>query len=307
MRLRDFGVLFLLGAIWGASYLFIKVAVGVFPPATLVLGRVLIAGVLSWLILKAQRSGLPRDRRDWVSFAGTGLLNGALPYTLITWGEQYVDSGLAAILIASSPIFTVIFAQFFLHDERLTVAKVVGILLGFLGVAALVGPDALAGARNSLLGDLAIIAAAISYGAAFIWTRLRMRAVAPMQATTGQLLMATLYILPIALIVDKPWQLTLAPTTQTLAAVASLLTLAVVGTSLAYLLYYWLVKQVGATQTSLVTYISPLISVMWGALLLGERLTAGDFIGFALILAGLVVINGLPLRRARRAADTASR
>lgn len=297
MRLRDFGILFLLGSIWGASYLFIKVAVGVFPPATLVLGRVLIAGGLSWLILKLQGSGLPRDRRDWVSFAGTGLLNGALPYTLITWGEQFVDTGVAAILIASSPIFTVIFAQFFLPDERLTPSKALGILLGFLGVAALVGPDALRGVGDSLLGDVAIVAAAISYGAAFIWTRLRMRQVAPMQATTGQLLMATLYILPVALIVDRPWTLDLAPTTQTLSAILALLALAIVGTSLAYLLYYWLVRQVGATQTSLVTYISPFTSIVWGALLLGERLTASDFVGFALILAGLAVINGLVARR----------
>jgi len=297
VRLRDFGILFLLGSIWGASYLFIKVAVGVFPPATLVLGRVLIAGGLSWLILKLQGSGLPRDRRDWVSFAGTGLLNGALPYTLITWGEQFVDTGVAAILIASSPIFTVIFAQFFLPDERLNVSKAVGILLGFVGVAALVGPDALLGARNSLLGDVAIVAASVSYGAAFIWTRLRMRRVAPMQATTGQLLMATLYILPVALIVDRPWTLDLTPTTETLTAILALLTLAIVGTTLAYLLYYWLVKQVGATQTSLVTYISPFTSIVWGALLLGERLTASDFVGFALILAGLAVINGLAARR----------
>lgn len=297
MRLRDFGILFLLGSIWGASYLFIKVAVGVFPPATLVLGRVLIAGGLSWLILKLQGSGLPRDRRDWLSFAGTGLLNGALPYTLITWGEQFVDTGITAILIASSPIFTVIFAQFFLPDERLTPSKALGILLGFLGVAALVGPDALRGVGDSLLGDVAIVAAAISYGAAFIWTRLRMRQVAPMQATTGQLLMATLYILPVALIVDRPWTLDLAPTTQTLSAILALLALAIVGTSLAYLLYYWLVRQVGATQTSLVTYISPFTSIVWGALLLGERLTASDFVGFALILAGLAVINGLVARR----------
>jgi len=297
VRLRDFGILFLLGSIWGASYLFIKVAVGVFPPATLVLGRVLIAGGLSWLILKLQGSGLPRDRRDWLSFAGTGLLNGALPYTLITWGEQFVDTGITAILIASSPIFTVIFAQFFLPDERLTPSKALGILLGFLGVAALVGPDALRGVGDSLLGDVAIVAAAISYGAAFIWTRLRMRQVAPMQATTGQLLMATLYILPVALIVDRPWTLDLAPTTQTLSAILALLALAIVGTSLAYLLYYWLVRQVGATQTSLVTYISPFTSIVWGALLLGERLTASDFVGFALILAGLAVINGLVARR----------
>ncbi len=297
MRLRDFGILFLLGSIWGASYLFIKVAVGVFPPATLVLGRVLIAGGLSWLILKLQGSGLPRDRRDWLSFAGTGLLNGALPYTLITWGEQFVDTGITAILIASSPIFTVIFAQFFLPDERLTPSKALGILLGFLGVAALVGPDALRGVGDSLLGDVAIVAAAISYGAAFIWTRLRMRQVAPMQATTGQLLMATLYILPVALIVDRPWTLDLAPTTQTLSAILALLALAIVGTSLAYLLYYWLVRQVGATQTSLVTYISPFTSIVWGALLLGERLTASDFVGFALIRAGLAVITGLVARR----------
>jgi drug/metabolite transporter (DMT)-like permease len=233
-----------------------------------------------------------------------GLLNGALPYSLITWGEQFVDSSIAAILIAGVPIFTVIFAQFFLSDERLTWVSAAGIALGFLGVAVLIGPDALAGARNNLLGDLAIVGAAASYGAAFIWTRRRERRTDPLVATTGQLVMASMWMLPITLLVEQPWRLHLEPTTNTVAAVASLVTLAVVGTSFAYLLYYWLVARIGATQTSLVTYISPFTSVVWGALFLGERLTGAAIAGFALILVGLALINGFVGQVLRRLAPT---
>ena len=300
MKLRDFGVLFLLGSIWGASYLFIKVAVAVLPPATLVSGRVIMAGLVSWLVLSSRGLRLPDTRDAWVNFAVMGLLNGAVPYSLITWGEQSIDSGLAAILIAAAPIFTVIFAQFLLHDERLTLPKTAGILLGFLGVVVLIGPDALAGARDNLRGDLAVVLAAVSYGAAFIFTRLRLRGVPPMAATTGQLIAASVWMLPITLVLDRPWTLRLALTTQTLAAVGSLVTLAVLGTSLAYLMYYWLIAQVGATQASLVTYISPFISLVWGALFLGERLTLAAFVGFGLILLGLALINGFAAQVARR-------
>lgn len=300
MNARQLGALVLLGSVWGASYLFIKVAVGVFPPVTLVAGRVILASIASWLILVSRHIGLPRDRAAWTSFAVMGILNGAIPYTLITWGEQHIDSGLAAILIAAAPIFTVIFAQVFLHDEKLTLAKGLGILLGFLGVAVMIGPDALAGARDSLLGSLAVVAAAVSYGAAFIWARLRMKGVQPMAATTGQLIMASLYMLPIVLLVDRPWTLSLAPTGDTLAAVLSLLTLAIVGTSLAYLVYYWLVREVGATGASLVTYISPFTGLTWGALFLGERLTVAALAGFALLLLGLALINGWVGQAVRR-------
>ena len=300
MKLRDFGAIILLGSIWGASYLFIKLGVAVIPPATFVLGRVVIAGLVSLAIMKARRIPLPNTRAVWATFAVMGLLNGAIPYTLITWGEQVIDSGLAAILIAAVPIFTVIFAWFFLPEERLTFTKGMGIVLGFLGVAVLIGPDALAGAHNNVLGDLAVVGAAASYGAAFVWARLRLRGVPPMAATTSQMAMATLWMLPLTLLVDRPWQLHFAPTPATWVALGSLLTLAVLGTSLAYVLYYWLVAEVGATQASLVTYISPFISLVWGALFLGEHLTLAAFVGFGLILLGLALINGFAIAVARR-------
>ena len=175
-----------------------------------------------------------------------------------------------------------------------------GIALGFVGVAVLIGPDALAGAGNNLLGDLAIVGAAASYGGAIIWTRLQERKTDPMVATTGQLVMASLYMWPIALLIEQPWTLRLDPFGAHLHAITSLLILAIFGTSLAYLLYYWLIARVGATQTSLVTYISPFTGILWGAALLGERLSPAAFGGFALILLGMGLITGVVRQVARR-------
>lgn len=293
MKPRDFGAIFLLGSIWGASYLFIKVGVATIPPTTFVAGRVFLAAVVSFVILRLRGVVMPTTWLAWRSFAVMGLLNGAIPYILITWGEQYVDSGLAAILIGATPLFTVIFAQFVLPDERLTLTKALGIGLGFLGVAVLIGPDALAGIGVSLLGDLALVGASISYAAAIIWSRLQTRRQDPMAATTGQLVMATVYMLPIALLVGQPWRSSLDPLGADLPAFASLITLAILCTSIAYLIYYWLVAQVGATQTSLVTYISPFTGIVWGALFLGERLDMTAFVGFALILLGMGLITGV--------------
>ena len=306
MKPRDFGVLFLLGSIWGASYLFIKVAVQVFPPLTLVTLRVVMAALTSLLILRLRGIALPRSRAMWGTFLVMGLFNGAVPYSLITWGEQRIDSGLTAILIATSPIFTAIIAHFALHDERMTLTKIVGILLGFAGVAVLIGPDAFAGAGQNLAGDLAVVLASASYGATIVYARKHLRGVAPMAASAGQMVMASAAILPIALIVDRPWQLTLPETGTVVTAVASLVMLAVVGTSLAYLLYYWLIREVGATNASLVTYISPFTSIVWGTLLLGERLKLADFVGFGLILTGLAVINGYVRQIARRFAPASA-
>lgn len=300
MKARELGALLLLGSIWGASYLFIKVAVQVFPPLTLVTLRVVMAALTSLLILRMRGIALPRSRALWGTFLVMGLFNGVVPYSLITWGEQRIDSGLTAILIATSPIFTAIFAHLFLHDERMTVTKIVGILLGFAGVAILIGPAAVAGAGQSLMGDLAVVLASASYGATIVYARKHLRGVTPMAASAGQMVMASAAILPVALLVDQPWRLSLSDAGAVLPAVAALVMLAVVGTSLAYLLYYWLIREVGATNASLVTYISPFTSILWGTLLLGERLKLADFVGFGFILAGLAVINGYVRQIAQR-------
>ena len=235
-----------------------------------------------------------------------GLFNAAVPYSLITWGEVRVDSGLTAILIATVPIFTVIFAHFFLHDERLTTTIGAGILLGFVGVAILIGPDALAGATQNLWGDLAIIVASMSYGGSVVYARYKMRGYPPLAASTGQMLMASLMMIPLALIIDRPWTISL-PNAQTLMpALLSLLTLAVVGTSLAYLLYYWLIQNAGAVYASAVTYISPFASIVLGVVLLGEHVTVGDFVGFGLILVGLMLLNGYAGQIARRLVPTSA-
>ena len=214
-----------------------------------------------------------------------GLFNGALPYTLITWAEIHIDSGLAAIINALMPLFTVLLAHWFTGDERLNWMKVVGIFLGFLGVVALIGPVALKGLGKHVLAQLAVMAAALCYAIAVIYGR-RLKEITPLVSATGQLFCAAFLTLPMILLFDAPW--TLSPS---LISVAAVTCLSLLGTALAYLLYYYLLPRIGSTNLSLVTYLIPITGVFWGALLLGERLHWSAFVALALILAGIAGVN----------------
>ncbi|MGD8382192.1 MAG: EamA family transporter [Syntrophobacterales bacterium] len=285
MSLRNFAILFVLGLIWGASFLFIKVAVVTIPPFTVAFGRTALAALILYVVLRYRGLKLGSWGHLWGAFLILGLLNGAVPYTLITWAEIHIDSGLAAILNALMPLFTVLLAHFFTQDEKLNWMKVIGIFLGFLGILVLIGPAVLKGLGTHVIGQLAVVGAALCYAMAAIYGR-RLKEVPPLVSATGQLIGAALLTMPLSFIIDTPWELSV-----TLLSLGALACLSLLGTALAYILYYYLLARIGATNVSLVTYLLPITGVFWGALLLGERLHWSAFLALALILAGIAGVN----------------
>ncbi len=289
MNWKNLGLLMLLAAMWGPSFLFIKVAVGDIPPLTLVLGRVAIGALFLSAVLVLQRRQLPRERRVWRILAFTALMQNALPWVLLSWGEQYIDSALASILNGTTPLFTIVLAHFLVEGDRLTASKVLGVALGFAGLFLLILPSLAGGVRASTWGIIAITVASAAYGVAIVYGRKHLRGLPPLVAPTTQLLLATAYMLPIALLVDQPWNLP-APSP---AALASLLALGILGTGLAFIVYFRLLETADPTYLSMVTYVIPIFGVILGVLVLNERLTWHTLAGFALILLGVMVVNGL--------------
>jgi drug/metabolite transporter (DMT)-like permease len=221
MKLKNFLWILLLAAIWGPSFLFIKIAVQELPPITLVAVRVGLASLTLYLILRAQGRNLPRLGRVWRHFAFMGLFANALPFVLFSWGELYVDSALASILNGTTPIFTVILAHFLVADDRMTPTKLVGTLLGFGGLLIIVAPTLAAGIRAETLGLLAMATAAVCYAVTIIYSRRHLRGLQPLVAPTAQLLMATLFLLPISLVLDQPYTLPL-PSLPVIGAILAL-------------------------------------------------------------------------------------
>ncbi len=279
-------ILILLGAIWGASYMFIKVGGAEIPPFTFVEGRALIAALALFLALRLRGETLPRTRSEWTPLIAMGIFNGVIPYTLITWGETHITSSLASILTAAMPLFTVLLAHFWTRDEQLTWAKVAGVIVGFVGVVVLFVPELRRGMQIEFWGEGAVVVAAVSYAVATLVARKFLGGVSHIVASAGQLGSAAVWMLPLSLAFDHPFSLR-----PSLPAVASLLTLALLGTALAYVLYYWLIEHTGATRTALVTYLIPITGVMWGALALGESIGWEALAGLLLIIAGIGLVN----------------
>ena len=279
-------LLLLLGAMWGSSYMFIKVTVADVPPFTLVAGRLLMAAVILWGILLARRQPVARSRSAWAAFAVMGLLNGAVPYVLITWGEQTISSGLAALLQATMPIFTVIMAHLLTEDEHIRPRRVLGIVAGFAGVLVLMLPDLRQGLRENIMGQMAIVVSSVSYAGATIFAKRVLRGHAPLMATTGQITTGALFTLPLSLVFERPFDLSPSPE-----ALGSWLGLVLIGTVVAYVIYYGLLARTSATYTSTVTYIIPVNGLILGALVLGEPLTIVILASAVLIRAGVVLVS----------------
>ncbi|MGE5262452.1 MAG: DMT family transporter [Acidobacteriota bacterium] len=279
-------VLLLLGAIWGASYMFIKVGGAEIPPLTFVGGRTIISALALIIVLVLRKQSLPRTRREWIPLIAMGIFNGVIPYTAITWGELHISSGLASILTAAMPLFTVVISHYWTHDERLNLTKVVGIVVGFLGVAVLFLPELRQGIQLGFWGEFAVVVAAASYAIATVIAHNYLHGVSPVVAATGQLGSAALWMIPLSLIFDNPFSLH-----PSAAAMGSLIILSLVGTSFAYILYYWLIEHTGATRTSLVTYLIPITGIFWGAAFLQERIEWEAVVGLVLIIAGIAFVN----------------
>lgn len=304
MNRSDWLILLALALIWGSAFFFISVAVHAMPPLTYVWARLTIAASGLWLFLwwKGDRIELPRS--VWGSIFLLALLNNALPFALFGWGQTHIASGLASILNATTPIWGVVVAHFLTHDERMTPAKVGGVLLGFGGVAMMIGPALLSNIGTDGLAQLACVTASLSYALAAVWARrFRRMGLPPMTVTTGQLSAGALMMFPVALFIDRPWNEAF-PGFGPLAAVSAL---ALLCTAFAYVLYFRLIDRAGATNALLVTLLVPPTAILLGALFLGEALAPQDFLGLVLIALGLAaidgrLISGLRPSRLRRAA-----
>jgi drug/metabolite transporter (DMT)-like permease len=289
MNRTDWLILLLLAVIWGGAFFFIGVAVRYVPPLTYVWVRVTIAaiGLWSYIWLKGERIQLPSH--VWGSMLILAFLNNALPFALFGWSQTHIASGLASILNATTPIWGVVVAHFLTRDERMTPRKAAGVLLGFGGVATMIGPSIFSSVGTSVLAQLACVTAALSYALAAVWARrFRRRGISPLSVTTGQLTASTLIMAPIALIVDRPWTNPLPP----MSAIASIIALALLCTAIGYVLYFRLIATSGAINALLVTLLVPPVAILLGGLFLGEALAAQDFIGLALIALGLAAIDG---------------
>jgi drug/metabolite transporter (DMT)-like permease len=246
---------------------------------------------------KGQPLGLPRE--VWGSIVLLAVLNNALPFALFGWGQTHIASGLASILNATTPIWGVVVAHFLTRDERMTPRKIAGVLLGFGGVAVMIGPSLLASLGSSALAQLACVTASLSYALAAVWARrFRRMGVSPLSVTTGQLTAGALIMLPVSMIVDKPWTHAFPP----LSAWGAIIALALACTAFGYVLYFRLIETSGATNALLVTLLVPPVAILLGGLFLGESLAPQDFIGLGLIALGLAAIDGrvLSLFSARR-------
>ncbi len=291
MRIRGYLALFTLALIWGASFLFIKIAVndGV-PPATLVVIRLSFSVVTLGAIAIARPRLFAGWRRYWWLALLVGFINIVVPYSLISWGETQIASGATSILNATTPLFTVLLASVWIGNghEALSVRRVVGVLIGFLGVGVLVGPAALAlsgQTQGEIEGELAVLVAAAAYGVGALLSR---------RFGGSALLVGPLITQIAALLMEIPLALTWNPPTQIppFEALAALAALGIMGTGIAYLLYFWLIRNVGATSTTLVTYLLPCTALVWGRLFLHEKIEWNALAGLALVLFGSMLTNG---------------
>src|SRR4051812_29562545 len=299
MNRSDWLILGVLALIWGGAFFFIGVAVRHVPPLTYVWLRLSIAAAGMWLFLriKGQSVGLPRE--VWASIVLLAVLNNALPFALFGWSQTHIASGLASILNATTPIWGVVVAHFLTHDERMSPRKIAGVLLGFGGVATMIGPSLLSSLGTNALAQLACVTASLSYALAAVWARrFRRIGVSPLSVTTGQLTAGAAIMLPVSLIVDHPWQLAMPP----LSAWGAIVALALLCTAFGYVLYFRLIDRAGATNALLVTLMVPPTAILLGALFLNETLAPQDFLGLGLIALGLAAIDGrlLSLFAARR-------
>lgn len=289
MNKSDWTTLLVLALIWGAAFLFIGVAVRHVPPLTYVWLRLTFAAAAMWMFLRWKGISLDLPRSAWGSILLLAFLNNALPFTLFGWGQTHIASGLAAILNATTPIWGVVVAHLFTEDERLTPRKLAGVVLGFGGVALMIGPSLLSNLGSSALAQVACVTASLSYALAAVWARrFRRQKLSPMTVTTSQLSAGAILMLPLMLVVDRPWALPMPP----LAAWGSILALAVVCSAFGYVLYFRLIDRAGATNALLVTLLVPPVAILLGSLFLAEVLAPHDFAGLALIALGLAAIDG---------------
>jgi drug/metabolite transporter (DMT)-like permease len=293
MKPRDWVTFWTLGLIWGSSFLWIKIALGDVGPFTLVAWRLLIGVVGLAVVVWLRRPAFPRDRRTYGMLALLGLTNTALPFLLITWGETRIDSAVASILNGTVPLFAMVIAHFALEDDRITRARIAGLILGFVGVVVLMSADlAPGGLARGGLGQLAVLLAAVLYAFSGVFARKNLHGLSPVVQAFLPLIVADLFIWTGAIAVEAPQ---VVPTTRL--AWFALLWLGLLGSCTAYLLYFSLLHRVGPTRTTMVTYVFPVVGLILGIVFLHEPLTPSLLIGSAMVVGGILVVNGSTLLR----------
>ena len=283
MALRVWLWLLSLTVLWGGSFFFAKVALAELGPFTVAFARVSLAALALALVVPL------RQDAPWRTYFAMGFLNNALPFSLIFWGQTEIAVGLASIINATTPLFTLVVAHFLTPDEKIDRTKIAALLIGLAGVVVLIGPDALIGG-SALWAQMACLGAALSYAFAGVYgRRFRRMGIAPAEAAAGQVTASAVLILPIMLVVDQPWTLSAPPSLTVSLALAGL---ALLSTALAYVLYFRILAAAGATNLLLVTLLIPVPATLLGSAVLGEQLEPGHFAGMALIGLGLVLIDG---------------
>ena len=282
-RARDWSLLLALSAMWGSAFLFIKLGVASVPPLTLVASRIALGALILFAALHWRGLALPRFGRAWLPFVVIALVGNSAPFFLISWGQQAVDSALAGILMAIMPLTTLLLAHFFIEGERMTLWRTGGFAVGFGGIIVLMGPGALAGLNSNIIAKLAVLGGAVCYAANSVISR-RLIKTDFLVASTAVMIVATLMTLPLALAVDRPW--TLMPTAG---SIVSIVWLGIGPTALATILYFKLIATAGPTFMSLVNYLTPVIALLAGVILLGEHPGPDAFAGLAMILLGIAV------------------
>lgn len=296
MGTGEWTLLLILSMLWGGSFFFIEIAVSELQPLIVVALRVGLAAIALNLVVLAMGKRMPRDAGLWLAFMGMGFINNLVPFTLIVWGQTHIASGLASILNATTPLFTVVVAHLFTTDEGLTARRLSGVVAGITGVAVMVGLDALSGVGANVVAQLAILGASIAYACGGVFGRRFSRhGVAPLLTATGQVSASTVMLVPVALVVEQPWTLPI-PGAGVWGAV---LGLALLSTALAYILYFRILATAGATNLLLVTLLIPVSAVLLGTTILGETLAPAHLLGMGLIALGLAVIDGRLLDRLR--------
>jgi len=288
-------ILLFLAIVWGGAFFFTSVALRELGPFTLVFGRAAIAAVVLYGVVRASGRHMPVDRRAWGAFVVMGLLNNAIPFAATFWSQTRISGGLASILNGTAPIWTVLIAHWFTHDEKLTPNRLAGVALGLVGLVVVVGPEAFRGLGGHVWAQLAAVAAAVSYALAGVYGK-RFAGASPLVTTTGQVTCSALLMAPVAALVERPWTLP-TPSPETWGA---LLALALVCTALAFLLYFRLLAAAGAGNTMLVGILIPITALVLGGVFLGETILPQAWAGMALIALGLVTMDGRVVRVLRQ-------
>ncbi len=285
----DYLLLLGLGILWGIAPILAKIVVAEVPVFTLVGARLTLAAAILWLILRAKGLSMPRDRRLWTIYALQGIFNAAVPFCLISWAVHIISGGLAALLQATTPIFTLILAHFFIHEERISATRLFGVMFGFGGVALQMLPTLRQGLHRSIWAQLAVILACILFGAMAIVSRRYLRGQSPWLSATGTLTTGALFLWPFVLLFNRPFSLSVS-----LPASVAWLALALLGSVVARSLYFTIVNRTSATFVTMVMYILPVTGLITGALLLGEHLSLNLLLSLALILVGIYLVNRKP-------------